>query len=76
MKLKQQADLAAFLEAVGQCRGRRPFQHSRGRFTAICSRFCRSMCLRRSQANRSYGVSGEIVCDAAADLLRLHDFLE
>ena len=75
MKLKQQADLAAFLEAVGQCRGDVHFNTAEGdslNLPSVLSQYVFAALAGKPELWRS----GEIVCDAAADLLRLHDFLE
>ena len=75
MKLKQQADLAAFLEAVGQCRGNVHFNTAEGdslNLQSVLSQYVFAALAGKPELWRS----GEIVCDTAADLLRLHDFLE
>lgn len=74
MKLKQQADLAAFLEAVGQCRGDVHFNTAEGdslNLQSVLSQYVFAALAGKPEL----WCSGEIVCDAAADLLRLHDFL-
>ena len=66
MKLKQQADLAAFLEAVGQCRGNVHFNTAEGdslNLQSVLSQYVFAALAGKPELWRS----GEIVCDTAAD---------
>lgn len=75
MKLKPQADLGAFLETAGQCHGSIHFNTAEGdslNLRSVLSQYVFASLASRPELWRS----GEIVCDEAADLLRLHDFLE
>lgn len=74
MKLKPQADLAAFLDAVGQCCSDVHFNTAEGdslNLRSVLSQYVFAALAGKPELWRS----GEIVCDDAADLLRLHDFL-
>ena len=73
LKLKPQADLAAFLDAVGQCRSDVHFNTAEGdslNLRSVLSQYVFAALAGKPELWRS----GEIVCDDAADLLRLHDF--
>ncbi len=74
MKLKPDADLAAFLDMVRQCRGEVHFNTAEGdslNLQSVLSQYLFAALASKPELWQS----GEIVCDDPGDLLRLHGFL-
>lgn len=75
MKLKANADLAAFLQAVRRCHGEVHFNSTEGdslNLQSVLSQYLFAALAGKPELWQS----GEILCSEAADLLQLSSFLE